>query len=101
MSTKDQPLDDIISDAYMAAAMENIPRLLTIIELLAKRPKWSVDHPAGAAYLKLSDEPHAKTVTVGKVEESAVNVDFDAEGRVIGLEIYHRAAWPKELGGGA
>lgn len=62
------------------------------------RLRWETDARSGAAYLTLSDEPHAKTIPVGKVEESAVNVDFDAQGRVIGLEIYHREAWPRELG---
>lgn len=46
---------------------------------------WTVDydHEAGAAYIRLSDQSHHKTMCFG----DRVNVDVDIDGEVIGIEI--------------
>ena len=43
----------------------------------------SVDHQAGAAYIELSEEPVARTVEF----DPLINLDLDAHGVVVGIEI--------------
>jgi uncharacterized protein YuzE len=53
----------------------------------------TLDDDAGAAYFYLADEPAfgwhvSKTVSVSVDEiEGMVNIDLDADGRIIGLEV--------------
>lgn len=56
-------------------------------------PHWVTDRGAGAAYLHISEGGPIKTQEVC----DGVNVDL-ADGRVVGLEIYHPSVAPKELG---
>lgn len=52
-------------------------------EAVAARNLVEVDHAAGAAYITLTGAPVARTVAYG----TAVNVDVDAAGHAVGVEI--------------
>lgn len=56
---------------------------------------WTYDPEAGAAYVHLrgpiAQGEVARTVTM---DEAMVNLDLDADGRVIGIEIL--AEWPEQ-----
>ena len=55
----------------------------------------SYDEETGAIYLKLSDKEIARTI---EIEENNVLLDFDKEGKVVGLEILDLNLVTKHLG---
>jgi uncharacterized protein YuzE len=55
---------------------------------MTRRITLSVDTSVGAAYIQLSDEPIVETVEV----TPAVQVDVDATGTVVGVELLNLAA---------
>jgi len=55
----------------------------------------SYDEEVGAIYLKLSNKEIARTI---EIEENSVLLDFDKEGKVVGLEILDLNLVAKHLG---
>jgi len=55
----------------------------------------SYDEETGTIYLKLSDKEIARTI---EIEENNVLLDFDKEGKVVGIEILDLNLVAKHLG---
>lgn len=49
-------------------------------------PRLEVDVSTGDAYIQLTEEPVARTV---EVDHGHVNVDLDASGAAVGVELLH------------
>lgn len=55
--------------------------------------EWTYDREVGAAYVTLYGPIPDGGVAVTTELDAAVNLDYDADGRVIGIEIV--AEWPE------
>lgn len=54
---------------------------------------WTYDPKAGAAYVELCGPiPAGGVVKTARVEDALIHFDYDADGRVVGIEII--AEWP-------
>lgn len=54
-----------------------------------RQASWTVDQEADAAYLKLSSAPIDRTLNF-----SLINIDLDAAGSVVGVELMTLTPWP-------
>ncbi|MEV0382375.1 DUF2283 domain-containing protein [Nonomuraea sp. NPDC050643] len=57
--------------------------------------EWTYDPETGAAYVYLNgDIPAGGVAKTLSIEDAMVNLDLDADGKVIGVEII-TGSWPK------